>query len=46
MGWAGEEAVLEFLRTTRVEHIGTEKVPPEEEDGDDSEGEEGGLGPP
>ena len=40
------EAVLEFLRTTtRVEWLGTEGVPPEEE-GEIREGEEGGPGPP
>ena len=46
--WDGRatEAVLEFLRTTRVGCIGTERVPPEEEEGEDSEGEEGGPGPP
>ena len=38
-------AVLEFLRTTRVGCIGTERVPPEDR-GDDTEGEEGGPGPP
>lgn len=46
--WDGRatDAVLEFLRTTRVGCIGTERVPPEEGEGEDSEGEEGGLGPP
>ena len=33
------EAVLEFLRRTRVGCIGVERVPPEEEDGDESESE-------
>ena len=37
-GWA-TEAVLEFLRTTRVGCIGTERVPSEEGEG------EGGPGP-
>ena len=42
--WDGKttEAVLEFLRTTRVGSIGTERVPPEEEV-EDSKGVEGGL---
>ena len=39
------EAVLEFLRTTRVGCSGVERVPPEEEEGEGSEGEEGGPGP-
>ena len=43
--WA-TEAVLEFLRTTRVGCVGTERVHPEEEEGDISEGEEGEPGPP
>jgi hypothetical protein len=46
VGWAGYGGGLEFLRTTRVGCIGTERVPPEEEEGEDSEGEEGGPGPP
>ena len=46
--WDGRatKAVLDFLRTTRVGSIGTERVPPEEEEGEVSEGEEGGPGPP
>ena len=39
------KAVLEFLCTTRVGCSGVEKVPPEEDEGEDSDGEEGGLGP-
>ena len=39
------EAVLEFLRTTRVGCIGAERVPPEGREGV-SDGEEGGPGPP
>ena len=44
--WDGRatEAVLEFLRT-RVGCIGTESARPEEEEGEDSEGEEGKPGP-
>ena len=38
-------AVLEFLRTTRVGCVGAGRVPPEDR-GEDSEGEEGGPGPP
>ena len=46
--WGGRatEAVLEFLRTTRVGCIGTERVPPEKEEAEVNEGEEGGQGPP
>ena len=46
--WDGRatEAVIKFLRTTRVGCVGTERVPPEEEEGDISEGEEGEPGPP
>ena len=41
------EAVLEFLRTTRVGCIETERAPPEEEEeGEVSKGEQGGPGPP
>ena len=39
------DAMLEFLRTTRVGCIRTERVPPEDM-GEDIEGEEGGPGPP
>ena len=39
------DAVLEFLRTTRVGCIGVDKIPPEDR-GEDNEGEEGRLGPP
>ena len=39
------DAVLEFLRTTRVGCVGIGRVPPEDR-GDDEEGEEGGPGPP
>ena len=43
--WDGRatEAVLEFLHTTMVGCIG---APPEEEEGEVSEGEEGGPDPP
>ena len=46
--WDGRstEAVLKFLRSTRVGSIGAERVPPEEEEGEESEGEEGGPRPP
>ena len=46
--WDGRstEAVLKFLRSTRVGSIGAERVPPEEEEGEESEGEEGGPPPP
>ena len=37
--------VLEFLRTTRVGCIGVGRVPPEDK-GEDTEGDEGGPGPP
>ena len=40
------EAVLEFLRTTRVGCIGTERAPSEEEEVEESEGEKGGPPPP
>ena len=40
------EAVLEFLRTIRVGCLGVERVPPEEEEGDDIKGKEGGPAPP
>ena len=45
--WEGKAtvAVLEFLRTTRVGCVGTGRVPPEDV-GEDSEGGEGGTGPP
>ena len=45
--WDGRatEAVLEFLRTTRVGCTGVERVPPEGE-GKDNEGEKGRPGPP
>ena len=45
--WDGRatEAVLEFLRTTRVRCMGTERVPPEDK-GEIREGEEGEPGPP
>ena len=39
------DAVLEFLRTTRVGCVGSGRVPPEDV-GEEEEGEEGGLGPP
>ena len=44
--WDGRatDAVLEFLRTTRVGCIGTGRVPPE--DMEEVEGEKGGPGPP
>ena len=38
------EAVLEFLRTTRVGCIGVGRVPPDK--GEETDGEEGGPGPP
>ena len=44
-GWA-TVAVLDFLRTTRVGCIGAERVPPEEEEEEYSEGEEGGPAHP
>lgn len=44
--WRATEAVLEFLRTTRLGCIGTERVPPEEEGRGGREGEEGGPGLP
>ena len=46
--WDGRatEAVLEFLRTTRVGCIGTERAPPEDEEVEDNEGEEEGLAHP
>ena len=44
VGWRATETVLDFLRMTRVGCIGTEIEPPEE-DGGESEGEEGGPGP-
>ena len=40
------DGVLEFLRTTRVGCIRADRVPPEEEGGEDGEGEEGRPGPP
>ena len=45
--WEGKatDAVLEFLRTTRVGCTGVGRVPPEER-GEDESGEEGGPGPP
>ena len=39
------DAVLEFLRTTRVGCIGIGRTLPEDR-GEDTEGEEGGPGPP
>ena len=39
------DAVLEFLRTTRVGCVGTGRISPEDR-GEDEEGEEGGPGPP
>ena len=46
--WNGRatEAVLEFLRPTRVGCIGVGREPPEDEGGEDSEGEERGPGRP
>ena len=46
--WDGRatEAVLDFLRTTRIGCIGADRGPPEEEEGEESEGEEGGPVPP
>ena len=46
--WDGRatEAVLDFLRMTRVGCIGAGRGPPEEEEGEESEGEEGGPVPP
>ena len=38
-------AVLEFLRTTRVGCIGVGRAPPEDR-GEETDGEEGGPGPP
>ena len=40
------DAVIKFLRTTRVGCIGTERVHRDEGEEEDSEGEEGGPGPP
>ena len=45
VGWEATEAVLEFLRTTRVGCIGAERVPPEDRE-EVSDGEGGGPGPP
>ena len=44
--WEGKatDAVLEFLRTTRVGCVGIGRVPPE--DREEENGEEGGPGPP
>ena len=39
------DAVLELLRTTRVGCMGTGRAAPEDR-GEDTEGEEGGPGPP
>ena len=43
--WRATEAVLEFLRTTRVGCVGLGRVPPEDRWEEES-GEEGGPGPP
>ena len=45
--WEGKatDAVLEFLRTTRVRYVGLGRVPPEDRVEEES-GEEGGPGPP
>ena len=45
--WEGKatDAVLEFLRTTRVGCVGLGRVPPKDR-GESESGEEGGLGPP
>ena len=45
--WEGRatDAVLEFLRTTRVGCRGLGRVPPEDR-GEEESGEEGGPGPP
>ena len=45
--WEGKatDAVLEFLRTTRVGCVGVGRVPPEDR-GEDEDGEEGGPVPP
>lgn len=45
-GSVATKAVLEFLRTIRVGCIGVGRVPPEEEEGDDSKGEGGRPAPP
>ena len=44
LGGEGQEAVLAFLRDTRVRFIGTRKKPPEEEM-KGTDGEKGGPGP-
>ena len=46
VGWGGDGCSSRVLRTTRVGCIGTERVPPEEEEGEDSDGQEGGPGSP
>ena len=45
--WEGRatDAILEFLRTTRVGCVGSGRVPPEDR-GEKESGEEGGPGPP
>ena len=45
--WDGKVtgAVLKFLRTTRVGCLGTERVPPEEEEGENSERRREGWAP-
>ena len=45
VGGEATDAVLEFLRTTRVGCRGTVREPPEDR-GEDESGEEGGPGPP
>ena len=45
MGGKATDAVLEFLRTTRVGCVGLGRVPPEDR-GEEERGEEGGPGPP
>ena len=43
---SGSALCLDFLRTTRVDCRGTDRAPPEEEEGEETEGEEGGPGLP
>ena len=45
VGGKATDAVLEFLRTTRMGCVGTGRVPPEDRGEDESE-EEGGPDPP
>ena len=44
--WEGNGYSFRVFAHDKGWYIGTERVPPEEEEGEDSEGEEGGPGPP